>query len=481
MSSLVAGLTARCHAEPDRVLIHLPAHRAALTAAGVLDMQERWGQWLRTAGLRPGELVVSCVGNRPEALAVLLACWTMGVTVMPVDIGATRTELHQIAERFGARAVVATASLDHPDAIGSSADSLVISALQGQSTHYPGVALLKLTSGSTGLPKAVQVTEPQLVADGRQICSTMGIGEEDTQIAAIPLSHAYGFTVLLLPLLLRGTPMVLRESFVPQQLPDDARAVRARRFPGVPYMFDYFLAHPPADGWPPSLNRIISAGARLPATTARAFHERFGVKIHGFYGTTETGGITFDDSPEIDAGDSVGRPLDGVTLSFVPDPDLDGARRVHVRSAGVASGYVGTEQGDFLDNGFLTSDIGELDARGHLLLRGRVSSFINVAGRKVQPDEVETVLRAMPGLADVRVLGISDPRRGEQVAACLVVKPAHAVPSVVDVRQFCAQRLAPHKIPRLIVFAAAIPLTTRGKTDRAALDRLVREQIDGRT
>ena len=105
-----------------------------------------------------------------------------------------------------------------------------------------------------------------------------------------------------------------------------------------------------------------------------------------------------------------------------------------------------------------------------------MSSFVNVAGRKVQPDEVEQVLRAMPGIADARVVAAADPRRGQQIVACVVAEHG-AVARPLAVRRFCAARLAPHKIPRAIIFVDAIPLTARGKTDRAALDGLVRARL----
>jgi len=224
----------------------------------------------------------------------------------------------------------------------------------------------------------------------------------------------------------------------------------------------------------PSLGRT---GAKLPAATGEAFHQQFGVKIHGFYGTTETGGICYDAGEAVDVGDRVGRPLLGVTLSLIPETDIaPPAGRVHVRSAAVGHGYIGGESDDFVDGGFLTGDIASLDD-GELTLRGRVSAFINVAGRKVQPEEVEAVLRRMPGVADARVLGAADPRRGQQVAACIVVT-GERKPDIVEVRQFCARWLAPHKIPRLIVFVDSIPLTPRGKTDRAALEELIRAPND---
>jgi len=254
---------------------------------------------------------------------------------------------------------------------------------------------------------------------------------------------------------------------VPQLVPADARRFGARIFPAVPFMFEYFLDHPPAGGWPPALRQLISAGAPLGAATVRAFHDRFGLKIHSFYGASETGGIAFDADDEVDDSGTVGSPLPGVTVT-VRDS------RIHVCSAAVSSGYVDDDGDAFVDGGFLTGDYGEWDSRGRLLLRGRASSFVNVAGRKVQPDEVEAVLRGMPGIADVRVVAAPDARRGQQIVACIVVDARASSITTLVIRRYCAERLASYKVPRAIVFVERIPLTARGKTDRAALDALVR-------
>jgi acyl-CoA synthetase (AMP-forming)/AMP-acid ligase II len=242
------------------------------------------------------------------------------------------------------------------------------------------------------------------------------------------------------------------------------------------------VTNPPAAGWPPGLQRLISAGAPLPAATVREFHDRFGVKIHSFYGATETGGIAFDAGDAIGVEPIVGRPLPGVTITLQPDTLAPaGAGRVHVRSAAIASGYSDHEQDGFDELGFLTGDYGAWDAREQLKLCGRVSRFVNVAGRKVQPEEVEQVLRMMPGVADVRVLAAPDARRGQQIVACIVAEIGDHTVGALAVRRFCAKRLAPHKIPRTILMLDAMPLTVRGKTDRAALEELVhaRLQIDG--
>ena len=204
---------------------------------------------------------------------------------------------------------------------------------------YGDAALLKLTSGSTGFPKAILTAESHLIADGERIIGAMGIAASDTQLAVIPLSHSYGFGNLVMPLLLQGTAMVLRDSFVPSQLLADAY-FQSRVFAGVPYMFNYLTTNPPADGWPPCLELLISAGARLDTATAHAFHERFGIKIHSFYGASETGGIAYDasDAPMVDG--QVGTAMPGVTISLRPDEEAaDGSGRMFVHSDSVAMGY----------------------------------------------------------------------------------------------------------------------------------------------
>jgi long-chain acyl-CoA synthetase len=311
----------------------------------------------------------------------------------------------------------------------------------------------------------------------------------------IPVSHSYGLGNLMMPLLMQGTAFVLRDSFVPPQLPTDARQFGARIFPGVPFMFQYFIRNPPPDGWPASLSWLISAGAPLPPATLRAFHERFGVKIHSFYGATETGGIAFDDSDEIHDCAIVGRALPGVTITLRQEPAEPFALdphsairnpqsvrcRIHVRSAAVAGGYSDDRRDGFDEDGFLTADYGAWDAGQRLTLVGRVSAFVNVAGRKVQPDEVEQVLQVMPGVSDVRVLAAPDARRGQQIVACIVADRTRAGGvTTLAVRRFCAARLAAYQIPRTIIFLDAIPLTPRGKTDRAALDDLVRARTQVR-
>src|SRR6185295_20107614 len=109
-------------------------------------------------------------------------------------------------------------------------------------------------------------------------------------------------------------------------------------------------------------------------------------------------------------------------------------------------------------------------------LTGRVSSYVNVAGRKVQPEEVARCLRSMPALADAQVVGAPSALRGEQLVA--VVVPHGATPSIAALRAHCSERLAPYKVPRAFIMVSEIPVDVRGKTDRQALNALVAGALD---
>ena len=304
-----------------------------------------------------------------------------------MDRGTTDAEVAALAEQFDAAAVI------------SADGSLSIPAHQTRDTSYRGVAVLKLTSGSIGAAHARRCTpESALVSDGRTLAAAMDIRPDDVQIAAIPLSHSYGIGNLVMPLLLQGTAICLRDAFVPQRIPDDARQFDARHLPGAPFMFDHLATHPPPSGWPPSLTRLVSAGAPLEPRRRRAFSR--GVWRENSFVLRHQRNRRHCLRRRRRASDRRGSSgaRCPASRSRCATQTTQGGGRVHVRSAAVSSGYAGGDDAEaFVDGGFLTTDLAAFDADHGLTLRGRVSSFVNVAGRKVQPEEVERALREFPG------------------------------------------------------------------------------------
>ena len=470
---------------PNQPLIYVPATDSVMSVSDVDVAANAITRALDVNGLNARAIVAGAIGNRASAVAALLACRRRGTPYLPLDIGTTAAEIGEIGRQFGVSAML----LATPQIIDGFSRlvpfvhdlTLALADADPGDSRYGDAAVLKMTSGSTGKPRATLTSEAVLVADTRTLMQAMDIRPCDILVAAIPMSHAYGLGHLLVPALIQGSALLLRETFVPHRLPDDVRRVGARVYPGVPFMFDHFASNPPPDGWPPTLTHLITAGAPIARALVDKFRALYGVKIHSFYGTSETGGIAFDASDEVVDEGMVGTVLPGVTVTLVPEEDAPaGSGRVHVSGPAVITAYGdGVDSDCFVDGGFLTGDLGRFDGGGRLTLSGRVSSFVNVAGRKVQPDEVERVLRLIDEVMDVRVVGVADARRGQQLVAGLVVRGAR--PSLLALRQFCGARLAPHKIPRSFVFLDRIPLTERGKTDRRALDALVRDALSRET
>ena len=255
----------------------------------------------------------------------------------------------------------------------------------------------------------------------------MGITAADMQLAAIPLSHAYGFGNLVMPLLLQGTAIVLRESFVPHQLSADARRYGARVFHGVPFMYQHFLAHPPADGWPPTLTLLVSAGARLELETVRGFHERFGREDPFVLRHERIGRHRFDASDELDEVPTVGRPLPGVTIELRPDDGVPpGHGRIHVRGPAVSSRVRRRDRGDAASSATAASSQATTGAcsptAGSCSPAGcRRSSTWRDA--RCSPVKSSAFCREMDGVTDARVLAATDVARGEQIAAVVAGPP----------------------------------------------------------
>ena len=180
-------------------------------------------------------------------------------------------------------------------------------------------SLLKLTSGTTALPRAIRFRSEQLLADCENICQTMGITDADLNFGVIPISHSYGFSNLLMPLLARGVSMVLSHDRLPRAVLNDLAQTKATVFPGMPVFYQAFCE---LDERPqlPNLRLCISAAAPLTAAAAKNFREEFNLPIHSFYGSSECGGICYDREGAAPEDGFVGAPMDNVNISLIDAP-----------------------------------------------------------------------------------------------------------------------------------------------------------------
>jgi long-chain acyl-CoA synthetase len=465
-----------CHDRRWSTAIHDLTDGRRRTFGDLLEQYLEIKRQLGALGIEPGSAVVALVGNRPTFFPLLAACMAARTTFIPLG-ETTDEEAAAVIVESGARAVVTDRALPFEStdeaAVGDGMRLVVRPAPSGRASYGESV-VLKLTSGSTAVPKAAIAAIEHLINDGDHVIEAMALRPDDVNFSCIPLSHSYALGNVVLPLLLQGTAVALRQSFNPAQSLGDMAAAEATVLPGVPFMFDRFRTLD-VERMPPKLRLLITAGARIDPETVRWFWGSLARKVHSFYGSSETGGIAYDDTEDLTEPLHVGRPMPETEVT-IRDADPSGGGRVFVTGSAVARSYAevgaGSLDSGFIDGGFLTGDLGRFDGERRLVLTGRVSTLVNVAGLKVDPAEVERVLIEVPGIAAVRVLGASCDRRGQQLVAFVV---SDRPMTSLDLRRRCARMLSPHKIPRQFIFLDRLPVDARGKMDRRALEALAAE------
>jgi long-chain acyl-CoA synthetase len=424
-----------------------------------LEIDREAKEWtIKLEDITPGTVLGLQIGNHPSWPALFLACLRRGVPVLPLETTITNTERRTALELTGSESLltadengrVALSRSDTPDVILQRVDC----------------SLLKLTSGTTSTPRSIQFRSAQLLADCDQICETMGIDANDLNYGVIPISHSYGFSNLLTPLLARGVSMVVTGDRLPRAVLNGLGKTGATVFPGMPVFYQAFCAF---DDLPDlsALRLCISAGAPLSAALAREYRRKFGQSIHSFYGSSECGGICYDREAEDFIDGFVGSPMIGVSLELV-DPAA-ASTQIEVRSGAVADGYFPEPNPDRLGSGVFRPDDLLEPAGSGFRIAGRVSDLINVAGKKVNPAEVETHLLSIAGVRQAVVFSRPSAARNEEIAACVV---ADKNVNEAELLRFCRTHLNGWKIPRRIFFVPEIPVNERGKTSRRHLAEL---------
>ena len=460
---ILAAFDALATREPERPIV-VSASRLA-TFSEVSRQARELAERLREHAHVPGRLVGLVAPNGPGYLVGFLALRRLGMVAVLCDLASSAHALEEVLARLDV-----AGCLTLSEAWPRSAEAWTFVTRLGPVARHlpPHVAVIKLTSGSTGAPRGVVVSGRALVADEAQLAASMGLTSEDRHLGAIPFSHSYGFSSLVLPALLRGARIAVPEPGAagamtsPMSPLEAAHALGTTFFPTSPAWLSGWtrLSSPPSP--PAGLRRIISAGAPLSPAVARAVRERFGVAVHVFYGASECGGIAFDREGGAGERGTVGTPVAGVEIML--DAETGRAR---VRSAAVADGYLPEAGGEVGEGAFLTGDLATWQ-EGELRLEGRVDDLVIVKGRNVQPSEVEGVLRELAGVEEVCVLGVAGPE-GPRTLLRAVIAARDGALSYERVIEHCRERLAEIKVPKNLVFVRELPRDARGKVDRRAL------------
>jgi len=358
-----------------------------------------------------GEFVVAC-GESPHFFATLIAAWRVGKPALLVETATS-----------GVRPI--------------------------HCAIPEGTSLIKQTCGASGIERSLFFTAEQVLAEARRNIDGLGLHQGRRGLAAISLAHSYGFGCLALPFLIGGIPLEIVPGPLPMFMHGALEKGGEVFLPGVPAIWKTWCQTRLAAD--PAITLAISAGSPLSLGLEQSIHAECGLKIRNFYGTSETGAVAFDNSetPRTEAA-FVGKALPGVVVS------AEAGGRIHVSGDSRASGSDIPEwEGEFGDGPYRTHDIGEV-RDGKIFIHRCDGGAINVAGRKVSPARLRSILESLPGVLAAEV-GSGPSRDFERFEEIRVRVDIAAGADPKDVRERFRQATESWEMPRKWEFETLSP------------------------
>jgi fatty-acyl-CoA synthase len=349
---------------------------------------------------------------------------------------------------------------------------------------------IQFTSGTTGTPKAATLSHHNIVNNALMVARTMELGETDRLCIPVPMYHCFGMVLGSLCCVAAGATMVLpSEGFDAGAALAAVQAERCTALHGVPTMFIAQLEHESFSATDlNSLRTGIIAGAPCSVELMkRLVGEMNLVQITIAYGMTETGPVSFQTSvhdPLERRVSTVGRVLPHTEIKIV-DADNRVVPRgqpgeLLTRGYCVMAGYWDdaekTAEAIDASRWIRSGDIAALDDQGYCQIVGRIKDMLIRGGENIYPREIEEFLFTHPKIEDVQVIGVPDERFGEEICACIRLRPGQSA-SAEEVREFCKGHIAHFKIPRYVTFVDDFPMTVTGKVQKFKLRETVAREL----
>jgi long-chain acyl-CoA synthetase len=457
---------------------------------------------LAARGVAPGATVSFMLENGVSAATIFLGAMYGGYVVSPINLHAqdaqleytlthsqTRivytTQVHEarlVALRARAKAafdicIVGLDGLDLPASREGAGEGVTIDAQDP--------AMLMYTSGTTGMPKGVLLSHANMLAGARAVAASLALGPHDRVLSSLPLYHINGQCIATVAPLVSGGSIVMPHRFSASQWWPLVERYRPTWLNMVPTIIAYLLNGPELTPQQAAAAHGIrfgrSASAPLPPEQHRAFEARFGFSVIEAMGLTECSSVAFTNP--LERGErkygSPGRPV-GVEARVVDregKPVADGVQgEIELRGPNVMRGYFNAPEasaaalraGDWL----ATGDLGHRDRDGFYFITGRLKELIIKGGENIAPREIDEALIAHPAVLEAAAVGVPDAAYGQEILACVVVKPG-AVLGEDELRAHCLATLGRYKTPRYLRFVDALPKGASGKVQRLKLVDLV--------
>ena len=463
--ALVAGSRTLSWAELDRAVDGLAAALAA-------------------RGLNAGDRVGLLLANSIEFVVGYFGVLRAGLVALPLNTAYTESELRYQIEDAGARLVIADEARAH---VTRDVEAVVAGAAEwdamtqsppgdGSTAGAEDLAVLLYTSGTTGRPKGAMLSHRALLANLGQLAAIRPavMAPDDRVLLVLPLFHVYALNAGLGLAAYVGATGVLADRFDPVETLDVVRDARVSNIVGAPPMYVAWSMLPGLGEHFASVRLAVSGSAPLAPEVLTAMYDATGKHVFEGYGLTETAPVlTSALCSGVAKPGSIGRAIPGVELRLLDDGgeqvDDGDPGEIVVRGANLFSGYWPDGSGGPDGDGwFRTGDVAYADDDGDLFLVDRVRELILVSGFNVYPREVEDVIAAHPGVAEVAVLGLPHPYTGETVRALVVTRDG-ATLSADAVIEWSAARLARFKCPTSVEFVDSLPHSTTGKVAKGRL------------
>ncbi len=444
---------------------------------------------LRDTELDKRDRVVVWLKNGSQYIATYLALLEVDAVVVAIHPDSAISDVLRTIEHAGAAGIVTTSNLweRNRDALEKSRlrfamlpqTTLSVSRSIQMSRSLDGLAQIVYTSGTTGTPKGVMLSHDNLVTNTRSILARLSLSPSDSVVATLPFAFAYGNSVLLTHLFTGAKIVIEGNLMYARCIVESMKKEGVTGFSGVASNYAFLLRQ---SGFNeinlPSVRYFTSAGGPMPQGLLGKVRECFPASdFHVMYGQTEaTARLTMLAPKDLDRKHgSAGRTVPGVSIKILDEtgepvpPGKSG--EIAVAGANIMQGYwldpTATERR--IKNGILhTGDLGYSDEEGYLFITGRSSEMIKSGGFRVNPEEIEEVLRDQDGVSDAGVAGVADDLLGEVIVAGVVVQAAR---ESLEKRLLahCASHLSPYKRPQAIYLLAGVPRSANGKILRLAL------------
>jgi long-chain acyl-CoA synthetase len=491
--NLATAFRAAADRHPDKVAVYWGEREYAYRE--LWAETERAAEHLRSRyGLKPGERVGLWLKNCPEFVPALFGILLAGGVVVPLNNFLKPPEVSFMLKDAEADLIIADEELsagfpalqsERPKLRGVRVEEL----LKGdgpQGVDFPSrnendLAVIVYTSGTTARPKGAMLSHGNLLHNVESCRLVLKCVENDRLAVLLPMFHSFMLCVgVFLPMILGATIVLIRSLHPPRNVLLEISQRKATVLPAIPQFFRN-MAHAEVTV-PLYLRMAISGAAPLPLQVLQEFAAKYPFPLIEGYGLSEASPVvTKNPLDGVRKAGSIGLPIPNVEVSIQDDGGkflgTGEIGEVCVRGGNVMQGYwkQPEETAKALRAGWLlTGDIGYRDADGYYFITDRKKDMLLVNGINVYPREVEEVLYQFPGVKEVSVIGVPDARRGEQPLAFV----AAAEGSVLEEKallQFARGKLADYKVPRRMVFMAALPRNATGKVLKTTLRDMARQ------